>query len=456
MIEARCSVGITLTAIMLALLPWPLMSAVKPTRLGETGETVVGQAATASRISKAVNRRIFSGTFVAHGQTSFNQCRWAETWIISAVRFDLSRRVANLSGRLVQTPLTAPCAPGNQPIARQFPISVSGTSIRVSSSLGVYHISIIAATSVHRPEAARGVFEGQEASEQLLTGKFVAGLSAPYGGAASGNFELPSLTTISLKRETLTLLSAKGSPAGGRFEYSSLPTTGVNVTAIELAAGIEPTTNPNQANLKSPENPNPNGAPAQGGLALITGRYVREVEANKAFFVATFGLSCYNSADESEWGTPKENCRSVTINGATYTGAVADPYGLKGIYCAAFIAEVSLQGAGVTRDGRKIQYDPSTSLISVVKEIQGADGTPVVVGRTLARDRKVVPRSVLVDIDGVGNSLVANDTGGAIKGYRIDLYKGAGEAVCANFTNSISIASCQPAGDNCPSLTIPE
>ena len=82
----------------------------------------------------------------------------------------------------------------------------------------------------------------------------------------------------------------------------------------------------------------------------------------------------------------------------------------------------------------------------------GADGTAVVAGSTVARDRAVIPgRGVLVDVDGVGAGLLANDTGGAIRGYRLDLFNGAGRAACAGYANPHGVGVCQtPQGSTCP------
>ena len=59
-----------------------------------------------------------------------------------------------------------------------------------------------------------------------------------------------------------------------------------------------------------------------------------------------------------------------------------------------------------------------------------------------------------MDIDAIGTGIVANDTGAAIKGYRIDLYRGSGESVCTNFLNPVAISACAPGNDNCPAKEI--
>lgn len=89
-----------------------------------------------------------------------------------------------------------------------------------------------------------------------------------------------------------------------------------------------------------------------------------------------------------------------------------------------------------------------------MSSITGADGSPVQAGSTLARDRNIIPgRGVYVDINGIGNGLLANDIGGDISGYRLDLYNGVGVAVCANYNNIMGVSGCSSGNTSCPSDT---
>lgn len=75
-------------------------------------------------------------------------------------------------------------------------------------------------------------------------------------------------------------------------------------------------------------------------------------------------------------------------------------------------------------------------------------------GQTVARDLNIIPAGgVLLDLNGIGTGLLANDTGGKIQGYRIDRYMGSGVAACsgANASNVVSIGGCHPGNYNCPS-----
>ena len=57
-------------------------------------------------------------------------------------------------------------------------------------------------------------------------------------------------------------------------------------------------------------------------------------------------------------------------------------------------------------------------------------------------------------LDTIGNGLLANDVGSAIKGYRIDVYKGFGRTVCAGFGNPIVVGACTPGSPACPASPI--
>lgn len=155
---------------------------------------------------------------------------------------------------------------------------------------------------------------------------------------------------------------------------------------------------------------------------------------------------------ESDYGTQPNSCSNTRISGTTYSGAVSNPNGLTGTYCASFIANVRLQGTGQLNTGGFINYNVNTRNMVPIIAPTGADGTAVIAGRSVARDRAIIPgRGVLIDVDGVTNGLLANDTGGAILGYRLDLFNGAGRAACAGYANPVKLGACQTAqGTTCP------
>jgi len=252
--------------------------------------------------------------------------------------------------------------------------------------------------------------------------------------------------TITLSRQNLTTVQANGTPSGGTFSYPTTPISGGNFATVDNPL---PMSNPNTISLQGSAG---NGAPTPGGFEMITAQYdVNNSTASDPFQVPTFGMSCYIIALESDYGTPPNNCTATRIYGTQSSGTVLNPGGLAGTYCASFIANLRLQGSAQLNNGQSVQYQVSTGNIVAVSTINGADGTPVVAGQTVARDRAIIPgRGVLVDVDQVGTGLLANDTGGRIRGYRLDLFNGAGRAACASFANPISVAACQPAQSACP------
>ena len=270
------------------------------------------------------------------------------------------------------------------------------------------------------------------------------------GGSGSDSWSKTG-PIITLNRGSLTSITATGSPASGVFDFSTTVISGSNVATVAQTSGFTTSSNPDQIALTAPGG---GGAPSPGGLERLIAKYtVSGLEAkNDLNTIATFGMSCYMVALESDYGTPPSSCTSTRIAGVTYSGALTNPNGLTGTYCASFIANVRLQGTGQLNTSAYVNYNPSTGLMTTVPSVTGADGTAVIAGGSVARDRTIIPgRGVLVDVDGVGNGLLANDTGGAIRGYRLDLFNGAGRAACTGYSNPHGVGASQtPQGTTCP------
>lgn len=276
-------------------------------------------------------------------------------------------------------------------------------------------------------------------------------------GAIFCAFAQSPAESLSLERSSLTTGLATGRPDGGTFDYQTANPTG---GTIGMLTSTDQTSNPNSMSLPDPGNPNHNGSPAQGGFGSYTATYnVNGVAVlntkDDPFRIPTFGMSCYNSSLESEWGVVGPNtCQSVTIHGHIYSGTMTNPHGYPGTYCSSFVAEVVLQGSGMTNAGKKIQN--IGNVFQNVTKITGADGTAVVPNRTVARDRTIIPgRGVKVSVDGVGNDLLANDTGNAIVNYRLDYYRGFGNAVCAGYPNPMAVSACTPNQGKCAGYAFP-
>lgn len=292
------------------------------------------------------------------------------------------------------------------------------------------------------------------------------------GGYLSGwtrnSVSMEQMTTSSTRVSGLPLQgSLPSGSAPGSFDFGTSPLAGPKPPTANLASGMTATSNPTTLNLVAA---GPQRIPTPGGLSQLISNYTLNypsqnpapgtlgatVTTNDKNKIAAFGMSCYMVALESDYGTPPNKCTSTRINGVRYAGAVTNPNGLTGTYCSSFIANVKLQGTGQLNSGTYINYSPATQTMTAVATVTGADGTPVVAGQTVARDRAIIPGiGVRVDVDGVGTNLLANDTGGAIRGYRLDLFNGAGVAVCASYPNPIAIGTCTPEQTGtCPGRTM--
>jgi hypothetical protein len=340
------------------------------------------------------------------------------------------------------------------------PCAQSGDWTVGNIHLGVYLSSAVIEAVLHAMTTASGHYCLQVTSRGANGNQFVPAPNAATS-AWSGCLvlELPP-PSISLTRQSLTQFTVSGYPSGGTFSYGSSSLCLFNCPlpspTVGYAQGVTAQANPNAAVLANPTNPCPQQVPCQGSLSIITAYYMPASQyllyaVSTGFQVATFGMSCYYTAAQQDWGTAPDSCGTTTINHVNYSGYTPNPPGLPaGNYCNAFLAQLRLQGSAALGSGTLVQYDPSLGYY-VVDTIKSADGSPAQAGRTVARDRTVIPRGgVLVDINGVGNGLLANDVGSAIQGYRIDYYSGAGISACTGFNNIMAVSGCNPGNANCP------
>jgi 3D (Asp-Asp-Asp) domain-containing protein len=183
--------------------------------------------------------------------------------------------------------------------------------------------------------------------------------------------------------------------------------------------------------------------------------------AAKTFKGATFGLSCYITALESDWGDAGAGtCSTVTYYGVTYSGSSTNPSGLPaGQYCNSFLATVKVNGSGVLKNGTtKVQYSSGSYpnwVFRVVSAITGSDGTEVIANQTLARDKTIIPGISNTHVQLPSGTYLANDVGGDITGYRLDIYKGAGRSNCpSNYANTMAVGACDHVTSACPGYAI--
>ena len=262
--------------------------------------------------------------------------------------------------------------------------------------------------------------------------------------------------TVELKRLSLKDLKAIGKPGppdNPGYKWEVEETSGAHPPM--LPATYDTQSDPNTISLRTFGN---SGSPVPGGLAKIkvTFKCKSGKSASKSIKVAAYGVSAYIIADEADSMKADGTCGSITISGITYTGSITNPNGLTGTFCRAFLRNVILQGSGRASDGTTyIQYvsggvNPDNATFRVVTEIRGACNTAVVADQTVTRDPAFMACGTLIDLDGIGAGLIANDSGQAIRGWRIDLFKGFGRAAAAGWSNPVVIGTCNPATANCP------
>jgi 3D (Asp-Asp-Asp) domain-containing protein len=276
--------------------------------------------------------------------------------------------------------------------------------------------------------------------------------------------QIVSVPTITLERIDLMDVKATGTPNvtgtsdTSAFKYLSVSASGSTVAKIGYASGSNAQSNPTFFQLTEPDNSCKGGKPCQGGLKTITASYTVDgvSSADKSFNVPTFGMSCYNTTAESDWGSPPNNCSVFRWKGTVYSGTVTNPGSLTGTYCEAFIADVIRNaGSGVLNNGIAVQKVNGNISQTPDGKIYTADGTVPIPFQTVARNRSIIPgKGVLIDLDQVGTGIHADDIGGDIVGYRLDLYKGVGKPVCAHNDNVMAVGACTPATSGCPASAI--
>jgi 3D (Asp-Asp-Asp) domain-containing protein len=336
--------------------------------------------------------------------------------------------------------------------------SLSGAGFGTSPSLSVTGTGILsyAKTSASDTQINGTVTVDANAPAQNVT---ITVTSNGYGsgfqsnGGYSNNIATtaqisPATVALNLSRSTLSLVNMAGYPSHGTYTVSSSLSSGNNSAfTVGLTSGMTPQTSPNSMTLTAAAN---SGPPLQGALKSVSAGFTANSTggtATKTFSAAAFGMSCYLFAQESDWWNGS-SCTSVTISGTTYSGSVTNPPSLTGSYCSAFLAETKLNGSGVSLNGTKIHYQGGNQY-AVVSSFVGADGTPLVANGSVARDRSIVPSGTLW-LDSIGANILANDTGGAITGYRLDLFKGTGQAACSGFGNPVVVGACNTPTSACP------
>jgi len=137
-----------------------------------------------------------------------------------------------------------------------------------------------------------------------------------------------------------------------------------------------------------------------------------------AYYQNSFYCTAYIVAWEKEYTASKVSASGIT--GATFRSD--------------FLFDVKRNGTGLDDSGKYIHYDGG-GRYSYIDKPTTATGTEATEGRTIAVDPYYIPRAKVggrwkratVNISGIGNR-VAEDGGGDITGYKIDVFMGLGKS----------------------------
>lgn len=148
----------------------------------------------------------------------------------------------------------------------------------------------------------------------------------------------------------------------------------------------------------------------------------------------------------ANWESPFLMTGYILANEADYNGpTVTNPCGLQGTWVRTFLYGngVLMQGSGQDLNGNIITIDwansgrpvnQNTVCFTITDCPHTASGACLQAGTSIAVDPAVVPMGASVNIENVGTR-VAQDTGGAINGYHIDVYRGFGHAAMQGWGN---------------------
>ncbi len=143
--------------------------------------------------------------------------------------------------------------------------------------------------------------------------------------------------------------------------------------------------------------------------------------------LGTFVVTAYNIANEADH--PCEDADKILAKG------------LNNYYCPEFLSDIIMQGSGVDNNNKFIQIDwsggkkPTTAsetFFTYVPYITTGSGKRLEDGVSIAVDPSVIPLNSWVYIESVGWRR-ADDTGGAIKGKRIDVFMNVPRKDAMNF-----------------------
>jgi 3D (Asp-Asp-Asp) domain-containing protein len=182
---------------------------------------------------------------------------------------------------------------------------------------------------------------------------------------------------------------------------------------------------------------------------VATGRMTTRKQGTARISAANSDISTPSPASivfgAADYETPFEYTGYFIPSESEARGAAVQACGLDRAYPRDFLfgRGVTMQGTGLDTQGRYIQPDYTrnrnenrrgdNTCFRYTDCARGASGRCVQANVSIAVDRTIIPMGASVSLEGYGNRS-ADDTGGAILGYHIDLFLGAGRAVLQGHT----------------------
>jgi 3D (Asp-Asp-Asp) domain-containing protein len=147
-----------------------------------------------------------------------------------------------------------------------------------------------------------------------------------------------------------------------------------------------------------------------------------------AAYVTPFVTTCYDTVLESDYA-------DSFVAASKFSWCNGAPTGRS--YRKNFMQQVSVQGSGISVQNEVVQYlaKQHGSCYYFSSCPTTASGACVQTGLTAAVDPSVIPLGGTISVEALGQRQ-AQDKGGAIKGYHIDIYNGLGMSVCLNWPDN--------------------
>ena len=312
---------------------------------------------------------------------------------------------------LSNTPLS-----GTWPTATSYSATENATWV-FAIPTGAYTITQTDSQSVTFIDSSGNTATGTEVGSGGTNGVVPVSVTRTSVNIAATSPIIPSDSEVDesgkvLTRSNLTLtVTSGGSPVAGlnvglqsnrgaddTITGPTVPTDASGVTK----AKVETRKQPGQSTITSASEDIGTGSPAV--ITWLPARY-------ESMFLVT----CYVVSLESDFVS---------------TPLIANVKGLpaENQYHSGFISDTRLQGSGIALDGSFIHYD-GRGRYSLQSCPLMSNGTCAVDGTSAAVDPAIIPDEGTFSIDSVGARL-AQDTGGAINGYHIDVYYGTRRKQC--------------------------